>query len=61
MVDGVATSGKLASREPREAPLVHRGVVIQKPPVAPDTPLRRIRRGARIAVQKYFDELAALE
>jgi hypothetical protein len=53
---------KSTKRQPRHAaPLVYRGVVIRPPHVAPDTPLAKIRRGAKVAVRRYFDELAAAE
>jgi hypothetical protein len=42
-------------------PLVHRGVVILRPAVAPDTPLARIRRAARIAVKQHVHDLAPVE
>jgi hypothetical protein len=38
--------------------LIYRGVVIQPPAIAPNTPLARIRRAARNAVQQYADELS---
>jgi hypothetical protein len=44
-----------------KAPLVHRGIVIQRPAVKPTTSLARLRRAARIAVQQYVDEVSAAE
>ena len=35
------------------------GVELQRPAVPPTTPLWRIERAAKIAVQQYADELAA--
>jgi hypothetical protein len=45
----------------RTASFVYRGVLIRPPHVAPDTPLAKIERGAKAAVQRYFNELAAAE
>jgi len=58
MADVAAEPKRTASRELRRAPLVHRGVVIQQPPVAPHTPILRIRKAARIAVEQYVRERA---
>ena len=56
----VTTTTTTATKKIRgRTPLVYRGVVIQRPAIAPNTPLARIRRGARIAVQQYAHELAA--
>ena len=43
----------------RPAKVFFLGVEIQRPAVPPTTPLWRIERGTKIAVQQYADELAA--
>lgn len=43
----------------RPAKVFFLGIEIQRPAVPPTTPLWRIERAAKIAVQQYADELAA--
>ncbi len=59
MREVTTTSSTTAKTIKRKTPLIYRGVVIQPPAIAPNTPLARIRRAARIAVQQYADELSA--
>lgn len=50
-----------AKKKARNHPLVHRGVVIQRPALAPSVPLARIRRAAKLAVERYAHALQAAE
>lgn len=56
-----ATTAIAKGRSKAGKPLVHRGIVILRPAVAPDTPLARIRRAARIAVKQHAHDLAPAE
>ncbi len=59
-MDSPAPEPKTAGRKrTRQAKAFFLGVEIQRPAVPPTTPLWRIERGAKIAVQQYADELAA--
>jgi hypothetical protein len=54
------TSAKITGTKARRpAKLIFNGVEIQRPPIAPHTPLARIRRAARIAVRQYAHDLSA--
>ncbi len=58
----MATKAKISGKKAkRPAPLIFRGVEIQRPAVAPSTPISRIRRAAKIAVKQYAHALAAAE
>jgi hypothetical protein len=48
-----------ARKRARPAKLVINGIEIQRPAVPPVTPLWRIERAVKIAVQKYAEKLAA--
>jgi hypothetical protein len=48
-----------ARKGKRPTKVFFQGVEIQRPAVPPTTPLWRIERAAKIAVQQYADELAA--
>jgi len=50
-----------AKKKARIHALVHRGVVIQQPALPPSTSLARIRRAAKIAVQRYAHDIQAAE
>ena len=47
------------ARMPRSPKVVVGGIEIPRPAVPPVTPLWRIERAVKIAVQQYADELAA--
>jgi hypothetical protein len=41
--------------------VIHRGVLIQRPAMPPDTPNAKIRRGAKLAVKAHVRDLAITE
>jgi hypothetical protein len=58
----VTTKTATAKRKRRASrPLVHRGVVIQRPVVPPSVPLERIMRAARIAFDRQPHDLVPTE
>jgi hypothetical protein len=50
-----------AKKKTRNHPLVHRGVIIQRPAHRPSVPLAQLRRAAKLAVERHAHDLQAAE